>query len=638
MDLRERTTLSRRAGLVACVFVGKTVLQLRIGATRERGFLFRTCVRPPATVTVGRSSTCTLPLDIPGAPHDHPLFNLGSDECLIDASDAWPLAMYLDQGAVGTQELLASGSALSSGRRILLRLAPGSRGSVSIGPIRLLFKWEAVPEDEVGEVPLEDTGQVPRCHACGLALRDALAREGLLARCDACRAMNRFVDPDAPYRSAAMKRLVSLAAVSQLEAPPLDQPMSPEAVAEELDTLLGVPIFAPQAHYEPSMLPQYVQPAGRAGRSPTPAALRVARNPGSAVENMQTVLSKSPFLKRPPVRDPQVSTGEMAALSAASRPPPEERAIADAFYTSEVEAMELLPPQALVTGEGDRPVAWNTVSVLSAKSEYETGEGRIPRREVSEALRGAGRVGGDWIDENAPLLVALGGVALLAVGVFVVLAGPPRTQPAPSPVAAEAPEPATTRVAHPTATYVKFVPGDPTPISVRVAAFSLDAREVTRDAYRAFAADTGSKSPVSWLDSPDAGGALPATGVAIEQAQRYCRWAGGRLPTEPEWERAAAGTYGRMYPWGNSFQPEVIATTLSAVGSFPLGASEAGVFDLIGNAAEWVEPPPGESPFLKGGGAGSFSARSALMVFSRTAPDSAPWAPGPGFRCAADPE
>ncbi|MCO4772490.1 MAG: SUMF1/EgtB/PvdO family nonheme iron enzyme, partial [Deltaproteobacteria bacterium] len=162
--------------------------------------------------------------------------------------------------------------------------------------------------------------------------------------------------------------------------------------------------------------------------------------------------------------------------------------------------------------------------------------------------------------------------------------------------------------------------------------------EVTRAAYRAFARQTGSTAPPAWSDTPNASDALPATSIAWVDARRYCGWAQGRLPSEPEWERAAAGTYGRMYPWGNSFQPELIAggAALAPVGSYPDGASETGVLDLIGNAPEWVEPPPGEAPFLKGGGVAGFANRESQMVFTRTAPDSAAWSPGPGFRCAYD--
>lgn len=130
---------------------------------------------------------------------------------------------------------------------------------------------------------------------------------------------------------------------------------------------------------------------------------------------------------------------------------------------------------------------------------------------------------------------------------------------------------------------------------VRVASFSISRCEVTREQYARFLKAASRPEPPHWKDDRFNAPGQPVLAVTYDEALAFCRWAGGRLPTEAEWEYAARGTDGRRYPWGNEepdksravFHLDVGFGGTRDTGSVPAGASPFGVLDMAGNLFEW---------------------------------------------------
>lgn len=138
--------------------------------------------------------------------------------------------------------------------------------------------------------------------------------------------------------------------------------------------------------------------------------------------------------------------------------------------------------------------------------------------------------------------------------------------------------------------------------------FWIDQTEVTNEQYGRCVGDNDSCGLSAYAGNGDYNAPnQPVVGVSWEDAKDYCSWAGGQLPTEAQWEYAARGTAGQLYPWGNTFDDSKLnfcdthcsyswkdansddGYALTApVGSYPAGASWVGALDMAGNVWEWV--------------------------------------------------
>ena len=131
-------------------------------------------------------------------------------------------------------------------------------------------------------------------------------------------------------------------------------------------------------------------------------------------------------------------------------------------------------------------------------------------------------------------------------------------------------------------------------------AFYIDQYEVTTARYAKFFQETKRSEPKYWSEQVlKRRGRKPVVGMDWNDAAAYCSWAGKRLPTEAEWEKAARGPDQRLYPWGNAEPSRQRANfnhccdfddygILTDVGSIEGGKSPYGAYDMAGNVSEWV--------------------------------------------------
>lgn len=192
-------------------------------------------------------------------------------------------------------------------------------------------------------------------------------------------------------------------------------------------------------------------------------------------------------------------------------------------------------------------------------------------------------------------------------------------------------------------------------IPLKVGSFKIDKTEVTNAQYAQFLkylSDSGDRTfchpaqppeknhiPDHWNDPLFNQPLQPVVGIDWYDAYAYASWTGKRLPTEEEWELAATGGDGRIYPWGNTWDARMCNNRELGYkrtrngGSSTAGASAFGVLDMAGNAAEWCDGASG--PVLRGG---SFADdRNGIKCSSRMKMDALSRNAAFGLRCVSPP-
>ncbi len=168
--------------------------------------------------------------------------------------------------------------------------------------------------------------------------------------------------------------------------------------------------------------------------------------------------------------------------------------------------------------------------------------------------------------------------------------------------------------------------------NLTVKPFYLDRYDVTNAEYKRFLDATHYRPKDDhnflrdWQDgAPKAGWEnKPVTWVSLEDAREYAQWAGKRLPHEWEWQYAAQGTDGRLYPWGNTWNPKAVPEPNQSRELLPpadgdahlLGASPFGVMDLVGNVWQWTDEYRDEhtrAAALRGGS--SYQPQTSIWYF-----------------------
>ena len=250
-------------------------------------------------------------------------------------------------------------------------------------------------------------------------------------------------------------------------------------------------------------------------------------------------------------------------------------------------------------------------------------------------------------------------VAILAGGYFVLRPKPAGTTEAKTAAPASAPAGPAQTISTSTGDMVLVPAGEfefgKDKLHTTIPAFYIDKTEVTNAAYQEFCSATARPLPDQF---PAGQPTLPVVNVSINDAHAFAQWAGKRLPSAKEWEKAARGADGRSFPWGNerdASRANLGAKAARPANEFPEGASPYGALQMAGNVWEFVEqlsqptqealenfrirmksPPTANEPWYMIRGGGFDTPLSPALIWDSTTVPARWVSDNLGFRCAKD--
>jgi formylglycine-generating enzyme required for sulfatase activity len=172
--------------------------------------------------------------------------------------------------------------------------------------------------------------------------------------------------------------------------------------------------------------------------------------------------------------------------------------------------------------------------------------------------------------------------------------------------------------------------------------FYIDKYPVTNIEFYQYVLESG----IDWTFSkanplPQESENLPAVMVTYDMARDYANWAGKRLPTEEEWEKAARGKFAMLFAWGGVWNPDRLSGSVSGQGSpspvnaHPMGSSPFGVMDMMGNVWEWTSTDSDGSRVIKGGSFKEDKPYQFICAYSSVQNEDEA-GDNTGFRCVMD--